>query len=304
MAEIRTVDEALTAVDAALARWAGASAEVLARGMTSAGASRSEADAEVSRRARLVSELTDVLAVLGDDEPLKAATAAALSRAKESLETGRRAAARIADVAERVAALQNSHVRNGQAFTEAARADLARRGGELGAYRQAGAGLGTTALLGGSGGGGAARTLGGLALGSAAGRSPDGGAADASWLADRGFADVDVTLADYSDNPITGDFGRGGLGRADYRWAVTCWDEVIRPGLDRGMTREDFAARDAARGARPPRSYAEVYDMFLGDDPIQIDRRPDGTLRVGSGRHRIEIARELGVHRLPAKWGG
>jgi hypothetical protein len=70
------------------------------------------------------------------------------------------------------------------------------------------------------------------------------------------------------------------------------------------MARDDFTARDAARGARPPRSYAEVYDMFLDKDPIQIDRRPDGTLHVGSGRHRIEIARELGITRLPAKWGG
>jgi hypothetical protein len=304
LTEIRTRDEALTAVDAALAQWAGASAEVLARAMTSAAGAQSEADAQVSRRAQRVSGLTDALAALRDDEPLKAVIAGDLARAKESLERGKRAAAGIAGVATRVAALQRSQGRNTQAFVEAARADLARRGGELGAYRQAGFGAGTAGLLGGPGGGGAAGTLGGLALGGAAGRVSDGGAVGASWLADRGFADVDVALADYSDNPIVGKFGRGGLTRADYRWAVTAWDEVIRPGLDRGMTRDDFAARDAARGARPPRSYAEVYDMFLGQDPIQIARRPDGTLYVGSGRHRLEIARELGITRLPAKWGG
>ncbi len=301
MTEIRTRDEALAAVDAAVAQWAEASAEVLARAMASAGAAQSEADAQVSRRARRVSELTDALAVLRDDEPLKAIVAADLARAKESLETGKRAAAGIAGVAARVAALQWSQVRNTQAFAEAARADLVRRGGELGAYRQAGVGAGTAGLV---GGGGAARMLGGLALGDAAGSALDGGTGGASWLADRGFADLDVVLADYSDNPIVGKFGRGGLNRADYRWAVTTWDEVVRPGLDKGMTRDDFAARDAARAARPPRSYAEVYDMFLGQDPIQIDRRPDGTLHVGSGRHRIEIARELGITRLPAKWGG
>ena len=303
MTEIRTRDEALAAVDAAFTQWAEASAEALARAMTSAGAAQSEADAQVSRRAQRVSELTDALAVLRDDEPLKAVITADLARAKESLETGKRAAAGIASVVARVAALQRSHVRNSQAFAEAARADLARRGGELGAYRQAGAGAGTAGLLGRFSGGGAARTPGGLALG-AAGRASYGGTGGASWLADRGFADVNVALADYSDNPIVGKFGRGGLTRADYRWAVTTWDEVIRPGLDKGMTRDAFAASDAARGARPPRSYAEVYDMFLGKDPIQIDRRPDGTLHVGSGRHRIEVARELGVTCLPAKWGG
>ena len=298
MAEIRTRDEALTAVDAALAQWAEVSAEVLARAMTSAGAARSEADAQVSWRAQRVSGLIDVLAVLRDDEPQKAVVAADLVSAEESLKTGERAIAAIADIAARIAVLQRSQVRNSQAFTEAGRADLARRGGELGAYRQAGAG--TAGLLGGSNGGVAAPTPGGYAVGKAS----DRGAGGASWLADRGFADVNVALADYSDSPIVGKFGRGGLTRADYRWAVTIWDEVIRPGLDRGMTHDDFAAKDAARGARPPRSYAEVYAMFLGQDPIQIDRRPDGTLHVASGRHRIEVARELGVTRLPAKWGG
>jgi hypothetical protein len=299
--EIRTRDEALAAVDAALAHWAGASAASLAVAMASARAARSEAEAQVSRRVQRVSELTCALAGLRD-EPLKAVVAADLARAKESLETGKRAAAVITAVAARVAALQRSQVCNGQAFVEAARADLARRGGELGAYRHVGVGVGDS--LGASGGGGAVGRLGGLVLGGAGGKASDGRAGSASWLADRGFADVDVALADYADNPIAGKFGRGGFTRADYRWAVTTWDEVIRPGLDKGMTRDDFAAKDAARGALPPRSYAEVYDMFLGADPIQIDRRPDGTLSVGSGRHRIEIARELGVTRLPAKWGG
>ncbi len=304
MTEVRTRDEALAAVEAALVQWAETSAGALAQAMTSAGAAQSEADAEVSRRAQRVSQLADALAVMRDDEPLKAITAATLARAKESLETGKRAAADIAGVASRVAALQRSQVRNTHVFAEAARADLARRGRELGAYRQAGADVGTAGLPGEFGGTGAARALGGLALAGAAGRAADCGAGDTSWLADHGLADVDVALADYSDNPIIGKFGRGGLNRADYRWAVTTWDEVIRPGLDKGMTRDDFAARDVTRGARPPRSYAEVYDMFLGEESIRIDRLPNGVPYVRHGRHRIEVARELGVTRLPAKWGG
>src|ERR1700760_3905697 len=267
----------------------------------SAGAAQSEADAEVSRRVQLVSDLTGVLAAMGDDEPLKAATAAALARAKESLETGKRAAGAIADVGARVAALQQSQIRNSQPFAEAARADLARRIREVGAYRAVGTGEGPVGEFGAVG---AARVVGGLTPGGAAGQAPRGHTGGASWLSDHGLADVDVTLADYSDNPIVGKFGRGGCTRVDYRWAVTKWDEVIRPGLDRGLTRDDFVARDAACGARPPRSYAEVYDMFLGQDCIRIDRLPGGTLRVNGGRHRIAIARELGVTRLPPRWGG
>jgi multidrug efflux pump subunit AcrA (membrane-fusion protein) len=304
VAEVRTRDEALAAIDAALGQWTQASAGAVAQAATSAGAARSEADAEVSRRAQRVSQLADALAVMRDDEPLRAVAAAALARAKESLETGQRAAGTIADVGARVAALQRSQIQNSQAFAEAARADLARRSREVGAYRAAGARAGAGGLLGEFGAVGAARPPGGLTLGGTGSLAPRGRTDGTSWLADRGFADVDVALADYSDNPIVGKFGRGGCTRADYRWAVTTWDEVIRPGLDNGMTRDDFAARDAVRAARSPRSFAEVYDMFLGENCIRIDRLPDGTLRVSGGRHRIEVARELGVTRLPAKWGG
>lgn len=73
--------------------------------------------------------------------------------------------------------------------------------------------------------------LGALALGAAAGRTSDGRAGGTLWLAHRRFADVDVSLADCSDNPIAGQFGRTAITRADCRWASTTWNEVIRPGL-------------------------------------------------------------------------
>lgn len=302
MTEVRTRDEALAAVEASLVRWAEMSAGALRQALASAGAAQSGAEAEVALRAQRVAQLTDALAVMRDDEPLRGVAAADLARAKESLESGKRAAADIAGVAMRVAELLRSQVKNGQSFAEAARADLARRGSDLAAYRQAAARAGTIHPFGNFGGSG--HPLGGLALGVATSSDSAGCASGTPWMAERGLADVDVNLADYSDNPITGKFGRGDLARTDYRWAVTAWDEVIRPGLDKGMTREDFAARDVTRGAQPPRSYVEVYDMFLGADFIRIDQRLDGTLHVANGRHRIEIARELGVTRLPARWNG
>jgi hypothetical protein len=66
------------------------------------------------------------------------------------------------------------------------------------------------------------------------------------------------------------------------------------------MSRDDFAARDGTRGAPPFRRTADVYDMILGSDPLRVEQRADGTLNVINGRHRIEIARELGVIHLPA----
>jgi hypothetical protein len=109
-----------------------------------------------------------------------------------------------------------------------------------------------------------------------------------------------VAKVEFADNPITGSFGRGGHARADYRWAMTTWDQVVRPGLDRGMSRDDFAARDTARGASPPRRTADVYDMFLGSDPIRVERGAGETLDVIDGRHRLMVACELGITRLPA----
>ena len=126
----------------------------------------------------------------------------------------------------------------------------------------------------------------------------------APWLAGNKLTDLDVAQVSFADNPITGTFGRGGLTRADYRWAVSTWDEVVRPGLDRVMTRNDFAARDTAGGAPPLRRTADVYDMFLGSDPIRVERRPNGSISVINGRHRLQVAGELGITRLPANWGG
>jgi len=120
-----------------------------------------------------------------------------------------------------------------------------------------------------------------------------------------GLVDVPVDRMDFEDNPIRGNFGRGGAEVGDYRWAVETWETVVRPGVLAGQSRADFAARDAARGREIGlRRTAGVYDMFLGDDPIAVSRRSDGSFSVNSGRHRIAIARQLGITHLPGKIHG
>jgi hypothetical protein len=302
MPAISTRDEALAAVGAALAQWTAASGDVLARATAAVRGVRAETEAELSRRARRVAELASLLGSLRADDPRRAAVAYDLARAQADQHAAVQAATRVTGLMERAAALQRSHARNTRSFTEAARADLTRREGQLGAYRAAGAG--------GLGGGfaGTPHALGGLALGGAAvggaatGGSAAGGGTGPGWLTSAGLADVSVAEAGFADNPIVGEFGRDGLTRADYRWAVTQWDEVIRPGLDRGMTRDDFAAKDAARDAPPLRRLAFVYDIFLGSEAIVVNRLPDGTIDVTNGRHRLTVARELGVTSLPARW--
>ena len=107
---------------------------------------------------------------------------------------------------------------------------------------------------------------------------------------------------DFSDNPIIGAFGRGDAGLADYRWSVETWESVVRPGLNRGLDRSAFEQRDQARRASPLRRTADVFDLFLGDsDQIVLSRRADGRYDVVNGRHRIQVARELGISVLPAR---
>jgi hypothetical protein len=115
------------------------------------------------------------------------------------------------------------------------------------------------------------------------------------------LSEIGVDHLDYSNNPIRDGFGRGGLNRGDYRWAVEAWDTKVKPALARGAGRDELAARDAASNARPLRRLADVHDIFLGSDAIAVSRMSNGKLDVQNGRHRIEVAREMGVKSLPVR---
>ena len=116
------------------------------------------------------------------------------------------------------------------------------------------------------------------------------------------MTEFDVTQVDFSDNPILGSFTRSDdLTRADYRWRVQTWDQVVRPGLSRGMSRADFAARDAERGAPLRRRTAEVYDLFLGSKVIHLVRREDGTLDPTAGGAGLRLPVSLASVAFPGR---
>jgi hypothetical protein len=117
-----------------------------------------------------------------------------------------------------------------------------------------------------------------------------------------GIIDVPIEQASFEDNRIKDGYTRGGADISDYRWAVETWQTVVRPNVLAGKTREHFERRDAEMGRQTGlRRTAGVYDMFLGSDPIQFSRRPDGSLEVNSGRHRVEVAKQLGITHLPGR---
>lgn len=276
--QVRTRDEALVSVDRGLTQWATSVSGVLTQASARGAAAATDADDVVRRLAAKVAAIQQVLGSLRPEDD-RSGLERDMADARHSLEEAKRASQRITAVVQRLSALQRAQVHSTETLVSSARADLSKRGGHLGVYRGGGAG---------AAGGGPA---------SASTRDGEGG-----WLSGTGLTSVDVTAADFSDNPLIGSFGRGDTSRADYRWAVQTWDEVVGPGVAKGMTRDEFEARDAARNAPPLRRTAAVYDLFLGDtDRLRLTRRPDGSLDVTNGRHRLEVARELGIKSLPGQ---
>lgn len=282
MTEVRTRDEAIVSVDQALQTWSTNVTGILAQAQATARAAKDQVESVVRKCANEISAMEAFLAT-ADDERRRQLQAKLVS-ARAAHEQARRAYVRANDVVASVAQLSRIHTTAATTQVARARAELSAMRRALEGYRSGGAVLGN----GGSSGGSMANAGGGP-------------------LTRLGLADLDVSGAGLDKNPIADDdrsrerFGKGGLSRADYRWAVQTWNDTVGPGVASGKTREDFAERDARSNAKLLRRTADVYDMFLGTDRIRVDRQSDGSLNIVNGRHRLLIARELGIKILPGQ---
>jgi len=282
MTEVVTRDEAIASVDQALQVWSTTVRGVLLQASDVVRAVKERVDRIVQKCAEQVASTETLLAVA--DEEQRRYFQAQLVRAKEAHDTARRASVRVNDVASRLAQLSRRHTLVGTSQVASARVQLSAMSQALESYRSGGGTFG-----GGDSSGTRAATTGG------------------SPIAAMGLADLDVSAADLNENPVlddnrsNGTFGKEGLSRADYRWAVQTWNDTVGPGVASGKTREDFAERDANSNAQPLRRTADVYDMFLGSDRIRAERQSDGSLNIINGRHRLLIARELGIKNLPGE---
>lgn len=279
MTLVRTRDEAIALTDTALGAYAEQAQGILVQAKAAVCAAQDYADRVVRDCRSRAAALEALLSAASErDAP---AIRLRLLQAQANLDRAGRASVRIGDAAKTVRDLERRYIQRTSATVAGARAYLHGRAAAIGEYHGS-SGFGVS--------------------GRASTNDPSrGDDRPTSSLAAFGMASVDVMSADLTENPIQGEFGRGGATRADYRWAVQTWHDTIAPGLARGMSRSDFEADDALRGAQPLRRTADVYDMFLGDDHIRVDRRPDGTFNVISGRHRLQIARDLGIESLPGK---
>ena len=286
MTGVATSDEALRALRAAIDRWRVDSQGVAGQAGSVVEGFRNEIAHELRQRTSRLAALEDALATLPPDGDR---TQLVLEIANARAEVDRATRAKnMADDAERdVRALQRHIAGAAGARAASAAYDLSRRLESLSGYRAGGSG---------------------------AAAAPDAGAASSSGpveassetpfvraLREHGVTSVSLDEASHEDNPVIDGYHKGGTTVADYRWAVETWETTVQPGLAAGATREDFERRDQARGATGFRRTAAVFDMFLGDDRLVFSRRSDGSLDVVNGRHRIDVARSLGIKRLPGE---
>jgi hypothetical protein len=73
----------------------------------------------------------------------------------------------------------------------------------------------------------------------------------------------------------------------------------VKPQVDRGEGRDYFRKRDGEAGLDYAHGLESVYDAFYGGDPIRLTKSA-GRYSVTNGRHRLLVARKLGLESVPA----
>lgn len=96
---------------------------------------------------------------------------------------------------------------------------------------------------------------------------------------------------------------------ADAKLHTQQLNEVVLPWVRAGAVGDDFKALDQQLGRTHPdglnsNGYHETYQLFYGNQPIIVGKGADGTLDVEGGRHRIYMAKELGLTSIPVHIAG
>lgn len=275
----RTSSEALAELDSALRKWATAASGIALQASAAAKALVAEAEKTVRERAARVAAIEAALSAARGEE--RARLARELQIATKSLEDARRGLKYATDTGRGAQSLQRRIDESTSSRVPRASQSLGRKLGALANYKS-------------------------VSPPSSSSTPHDAnGAPGGHDFGVPGIVNVPIEHAHFEDNPILGAFGRGGATLTDYRWAAETWETVVRPGVLAGKTREDFEREDTAAGRYTGyRRLGGVYDMYLGDEPIRFSRRADGTLDVANGRHRVQVARQLGITHLPGRIHG
>lgn len=83
--------------------------------------------------------------------------------------------------------------------------------------------------------------------------------------------------------------------------------EQMRPYIEQGHGLDTFDQWDkhykigAYSEQGHVRGYNDTYHAYYGDGAMALSQRPDGKYDIINGRHRIALARELGIKQIPAR---
>lgn len=113
------------------------------------------------------------------------------------------------------------------------------------------------------------------------------------------------------DNSIQGGWGPGmsskGTSYEEMRDAMRGFQERVVPELLSGRSAQELVAADAIPSDGRPdwQSNRQLLAEFVtGGDPIAVGRTPNGGLDIIGGRHRIQVARDMGYTHVPVRLVG
>jgi hypothetical protein len=101
----------------------------------------------------------------------------------------------------------------------------------------------------------------------------------------------------------------GALGEADYRkvtreevqQGLLKLEQVVRPAVQQGACGDDFSRMDAEQNLDYAHGYRCIYDAFYGPNECIVVEKVGDRYQVINGRHRLLLARELGLSSLPMR---
>jgi hypothetical protein len=107
------------------------------------------------------------------------------------------------------------------------------------------------------------------------------------------------------DGSITGpaDFTKG-YSIDDLSVAFEMLLDVVLPAIALGKDYDYFQERDAAANRYGTRSLSDTFSGFFRDSAIVLVRQSDGRFSVANGKHRVWLARRLGIISIPARIQG
>ena len=120
---------------------------------------------------------------------------------------------------------------------------------------------------------------------------------DPAWR-ERGVCEVSLGAIDLTDcSKDALDFRKVSYERM--RDGIQKLTAEVWPAVKRGAGREYFERLDREAAIGYEHGLVRVYDAFFGMEPIRLERQGEHYVVV-NGRHRLAVARDLGVTSLPA----